>query len=145
MYRTDATPDRSLLIVAFGGKVFAVDRFTGEQRWKTKLDDWDASVVELAIGPEVLIAVSSKRLAILRYASGELVKSVDRSQHERGIGRTVALIDGNFLYLGRYGSAACYTLAGEFVWEQYFSGEGQCEAALGFPGNVRQADDRGAK
>lgn len=145
MYRHDSAPDRSLLIVAFGGKVFGLERMTGELRWKTVLDEWDGSVVELAVGDDLVIAVSTARLAFLRYGTGELLKNVDRSRHEKGRARSVAVIDGQYIYLGSAGSAACYSLNGDFVWQQYFSGEGTAEAALGFPGNVRQADDRGAK
>lgn len=144
MYREDASPDRSLLVAAFRGKVFAVDRTTGEQRWKVELSSWSASAVELAIGGDMVLAVSVTQIAFIEYRTGKVVKNVERK--ERGIGgRPVVVIDGGQLFVGGDGSVACYTLNGEFVWEQYFSGEGTGELALGVPGNVRQADDRGSK
>ena len=54
-------------------------------------------------------------------------------------------MDGEQLFIGNSGAVACYSRSGDFLWEQYFTGEGFGEPALGFPGNVRQADDKGTR
>lgn len=147
MYRSDGNLDRTLLVTAFRGKVFAVDRATGEQRWRYEMG---FGTIELGFaildGQTVVIAASSTHLGIVRYDTGAELRLVDRDKHERGIGsRSVLLVDGSQLFLSGSGSVACYTLTGEFVWEQYFRGEGEGVVAIGLPGNVRQADDKGSR
>ena len=38
MFRTSATENRSILVTAFSGKIFGIDRVSGAQRWALQLD-----------------------------------------------------------------------------------------------------------
>jgi outer membrane protein assembly factor BamB len=137
MYRADASQDRSLLIAAFLGKVFAVDRSTGQIRWRTALGSNE--VVELAIGEGLVVALTASRLAFLTYATGQIVRFVERQDEAIG-GRATLLIDAGQLIVAGAGAVACYSLQGDLRWTQPFKGEGHGDVAIGFPGNVRQAD-----
>jgi hypothetical protein len=140
MYRTDASPDRTLLISAFLGKVFGVDRATGEIRWKAVLESHGC--VELAVGDGIVVALTSQKLAFFDYATGRALRVVERKDDAMS-GRATMLFDSGQLLVAGYGAVACYTLQGDLVWKQPFVGESYGELAMGFPGNVRQADDRG--
>ncbi len=144
MYRTDASEDRSLLVTAFRGRVFALDRVTGQIRWKVEPPDFDVGPLEIVFGQGVVLAVSGRHLTFVDYASGRVLKRIDRKERGAG-GRPIVIVDGEQLFIGSSGSVACYSLNGDFLWEQYFTGEGFGEPAIGLPGNVRQADDRGSR
>lgn len=139
MYRDAAS---SVLVTAFTGKVFGIDRTTGEIRWKVELDKF--SVVELAITEQVVIALAGRLLVFIEYPSGTVRKRIERTDEAASsAGRPVLLVAGDHLFIGNdYGQLACYTLDGAVVWAQPFKGEGYGEVALGFPGHVRQADDQ---
>jgi outer membrane protein assembly factor BamB len=126
-----------LLIAAFHEKVFAVDRATGEIRWRVKLDLGN-SAVELAIDDTTVIACTRAALAFIDYATGEVRRTVQRTAVKAM--RPVMLLDGSHLFIGGSGEVACYAITGQLVWEQAFKGEGYGELALGFPHRVRQAD-----
>jgi len=134
MYRSSAAEDRSLLIVAFSGQVFALDRATGARRWEQKVGS--ASTVELHVEGGVVIAATSSCLAFLDYLTGVPHRLVDL----RPAGRPTLLVDGGHLYLGASGEVTCFTLRGDQVWSDGFSGRGLGAVALGVPGSVRQGD-----
>jgi len=135
MYRRDASPDRSLLISAFAGQIFALDRATGAIRWEVNIGDYSA--VELFLAEGVVVVATLKHLAFLDYATGALHRTVELAAHA---GRSTMLVDGAHIYVGGSGAVACYTLRGDCVWSQPFKGKGIGDVALGLPGNVRQAD-----
>lgn len=142
MYRQDASPDRTLLITAFNGSLFAVDRASGEVRWQV-LDIPGYGIFEIAIEDGIIIAVSDKSLAFVDYLTGRKIKVVAvEGTHTR---RPTIVVEGGCVYIGRDGELACYTTQGELVWHQPFKGRGFGSMALGFPGNLRQADDPGVK
>lgn len=135
MYRRDAAPDRSLLISAFSGQVFALDRATGAIRWEANLGDYSA--VEIFLAEGVVVVATLKHLAFFDYLTGSLHRTVELPSHA---GRSTMLVDGEHIYVGGSGAVACYTLRGDHVWSQPFKGKGHGDVALGLPGNVRQAD-----
>jgi outer membrane protein assembly factor BamB len=130
MYR-EAAPDRSLLIVAFSGQVFAVDRATGIVRWE--VTTVHANAVEIFLTETVVIAATTGHLLFIDYLTGALHATVP-------LRRATMLFEGEHIYVGDTGEASCYTLRGDLVWSQHFKGKGQGDVALGLPGNVRQAD-----
>ncbi|AKV02307.1 hypothetical protein AKJ09_08970 [Labilithrix luteola] len=127
--------------MAFYGKLFALDRATGRVAWRTQIDNTSYSVgnapaIELAIGDDVIVACTVNNLVFVEYATGRLLRNVPRSES----GRATMLFDQGQLIVSALGAVSCYTLQGELVWQQPFSGEGYGVIAAGFPGNVRQAD-----
>lgn len=141
MYRASSAEDRSILVSAFSGKVFGLDRVTGQQRWSVNLQD--AGEVELAVRDGMVVACTWRVLSFIRYDNGHLVKRVALiGEHPR---RPIMMIDGGQIFIARNGEVACYTLAGDPVWAQPFTGMGVGSVSLGFPGAVRQADDAGMK
>lgn len=142
MFRTGAQLDRSLLISAFNGKVFAVERGTGNIRWTVALERWGAEI-ELQVSGGVVIACCTQQLAFIEYSSGRLLRQVELAG--KNPGRPTLLVDGEQLLVGRNGEVVCYTQGGDWVWTQSFSGQGYGSVALAFPGNARQADDRGTE
>jgi hypothetical protein len=136
MYRSHAAPDRSLLVTAFGGRVFGLERGNGQIRWETKVDA--SSAVEIFLGDGIVIAASLSLLAFIDYATGAIRTSVPLAGSQTG--RPTMLVDGEHVYVGSGGEVSCYTLHGNKVWWQPFTGKGIWDVALGLPGNVRQAD-----
>jgi outer membrane protein assembly factor BamB len=132
-----------LIIAAFGGKVFGVDAATGAPRWKVEVE-WTSGPVELIVTRERVVALTGRWILLLERETGRALKKVERKDNGAGA-RPVALVDGPHLFIGSAGALCCYTLDGEFLWDQPFKGEGLGVVALGVPGNVRQADDRGSK
>jgi hypothetical protein len=130
-----------LIITAFGGKIFGVERATGAQRWRVQLSEYTTAAVELFITDERVVALSGAWLGIIERRTGRLLRKVERKDGAVG-SRPVVLVEGAHLFVGGLGALACYTLEGDFVWEQPFKGEGTAEVSIGVPGNVRQADDR---
>jgi outer membrane protein assembly factor BamB len=135
MYRSDASPDRTLLVAAFGCLVFGLERSSGAVRWEVKLE---GAEVEIAIADGVVIAATQTHLAFIDYATGALHKSV--GLQGGWVGRPTMLVDAGHIYVGRNGEVSCYTLRGENIWLEPFKGKGAAAVALGLPGNVRQAD-----
>lgn len=135
MYRSDAAVDRSVLIAAFGSRVFGIERGSGQIRWEAELAGAD---VEIVIADATVIAATQTHLAFIDYRSGTIHKSV--ALQGNWIGRPTMIIDGEHIYVGGNGEVSCYTLRGDAVWLQPFKGKGTGAVALGVPGNVRQAD-----
>ncbi len=141
MYRASSAEDRSVLVTAFGGKIFGIDRATGAPRWSHQLDG--QGELELLVDGGMVIAVSHTRLTFLRYDNGQVVKQVPLLGTYAS--RPIMMVDGGQIFIARNGELACYTLAGDPVWIQPFTGHGFGNMALALPGNARQADDTGAK
>lgn len=142
MYRTSAAANRSILVSAFSGKVFGLDRATGAIAWSAEIESYGGEV-ELAIDGDVVIACSRDRLALFDYLTGRSIAYVRLvGEHAR---RPTMVVDQGQILVARNGEIACYATNGEAVWLQKFEGMGFGSVALGLPGNVRQADDVGAK
>lgn len=148
MYRASAAEDRSVLVTAFKGRVFGLDRATGQVRWEVSLllqaSGWGVEdETEIWIGGDVVIACSTRSLAFISYPDGRLLasKPIPGSYPAR----PTMLVDGEHVYVGRGGELSCFTTRGDLVWFQPFQGKGLGSLAIGLPGNVRQADDAGAK
>lgn len=90
-----------------------------------------------------MIAANAANIAFIDYQSGH-VHAVLKIPGEY-MRRPTMVISGGHLYIGRDGETSCMTMRGEPVWIQKFTGKGLGSVALGFPGNIRQADDVGSK
>lgn len=148
MYRESAAEDRSILVTAFKGRVFGLDRTTGQLRWEVSLvvqaGGWMVEdETEIWITGGVVIAASTSRLAFIAYADGRVLASKEIPGSYPS--RPTMLVDGQHIYIGRGGELSCFTTRGDLVWFQPFQGKGLGSLAIGLPGNVRQADDAGSK
>lgn len=143
MYREAGATNRDLLITAFAGKVFALERANGAVRWHQVIGE-APFVIDLHIGATVVLAVTGSLLVFIDYASGTILRKVEQVGEHRAE-RPQVLIDGEHLFVARNGEVVCYTAGGDHVWTQPFRGQGFGNIALGFPNNVRQADDRGTR
>jgi len=149
MYRRDDEIERSVLVMASKGRVQGLDRASGEVRWEVVVTDQvdrytNAFAVELLVTATRVYAASwmSNDLVCVAYPSGQELGRVTLPLSTRG--RPVMVVDGDQLFVARNGQVAALTLDGQPQWTQTFGHEGQkmVPTALGFPGNVRQADDR---
>ena len=133
-----------LLVTGFRDKIFAIDRATGEVRWRVQLTNSGyTGCVELAIDDTLIVACTPVDLAFIDYTTGTIRNQVSRLDKTRG-DRAIMVLDGGNVFIGSRGAVACYSGDGELLWEQGFKGEGYGDVALGFPHNVRQADKSGS-
>ena len=138
MYREQAQVGAPLWIVAFNGKVFALERLTGKIVWRLEMT-FSGGCVELVMDRDLVVACDTERMAFINYADGNVRRVVDRKDVARR-SRPVVLVDEGHLLVGGSGEVACYTRDGELLWDEGFAGDGYGSVALGVPGNVRQAD-----
>jgi outer membrane protein assembly factor BamB len=133
----DDTFDRSLLIVALRGRVHAIDRATGQVRWHNELALGAMGPVALAIGYGVIIAAAETGdVYCLDYATG----ATRWQQHAQARGRATVVVEPDLVACVRAGYVDAFAPDGSVLWRQPLSGAGQGAAAIGFPGNVVQAD-----
>jgi outer membrane protein assembly factor BamB len=134
----DAFP---ILVVAFNGKVFGVQRATGAPAWQFRFPH--AAIVELHFERGLVVACSYAQVAVLDALTGQ-VRGNFALAGAQGLRPTI-VIDHGHIFVSGAGEVSCYTFEGACLWKQPFKGEGFGVMALGFPGNVRQADDPGSK
>ncbi|HJL18566.1 MAG TPA: PQQ-binding-like beta-propeller repeat protein [Sandaracinaceae bacterium LLY-WYZ-13_1] len=137
-YRESAAEDRSLLVVAFAGQIFGIEASDGSIRWEHRVD-YGAEVEVLVRHGRVYATMMGKELHCLDYATGRLLGKVPIPDTYKG--RPTMVIERDRIYVGSQGEVSCFTIDGHHLWTQGFAGKGTGNVALGFPGNVRQADD----
>ena len=138
MYRESDSSERPLLVVGLLDQVIALDRRSGEVRWEHKMGSL-GSAVELAIvGGRVFAVTASGYLHWFDYLDGARLGNVKL----RGAytGRATMVVDGDHLFIASGGEIVCMDRDGNEVWFNGLEGKGIGPVALGFPGNVRQAD-----
>lgn len=126
------------LVVALSGNVFGLDPDTGTVLWEHELDQ-AGNPTALILTETFIYAATFRTLSCLRYPTGKLVWSVDTQE----TGRATLLLQGDRLLVAKAGVIECFSLSGKVLWLNGFKGKGQGEIALGYPGNVAQADQRG--
>ncbi len=132
--------DRSLLVIGINGNLYAVDRTTGEPRWHNDLPGGRYGVVALAIGHGVVIAsADGAQIFCLDYATGH----TRWTQPTQARGRATLVMEADHVVCAKSGYLDCFALDGKKLWSQPLKGAGQDQIALGYPGNVVQADDIG--
>jgi outer membrane protein assembly factor BamB len=136
---TPSTDDRSLLIIGIKGHAIALDRATGGERWRARLEEsWGGSPVEFLVSGGVVYATgSSQDVYWLDYATG---RELRRAQTTASGGRATMVLDGDVLIVARAGSIDCFSADGAKRWHNGLQGLGQSSVSLGFPDNVRQGD-----
>ena len=144
-YRASAgapEPDRSILVVGIHGKVLGLDRATGQIRWSNDLRGGGYGEVFLAVGYGVVIASAvGAAIYCLDYLTGE----TRWSDSTQASGRATIVIEPDQIVCSKGGYVDCYTPDGTRLWQQPLSGQGLGRVALGYPGNVAQADDKGSE
>jgi hypothetical protein len=144
-YRANAAPlepDRSILVVALSGNVYGIDRASGEVRWSNDLRGGGIAEVFLAIGyGVVVVSAFGSRLFCLDYLTGQT-----RWEHTtKTTGRATILLEPDQIVCAKGGYVDCFGPDGRLLWQQPLKGAGVGRIALGYPGNVAQADDEGSR
>lgn len=136
---TPSTENRSLLIIGIRGHAVAVDRNTGEERWRVKLEDsWEGNPVELLVSGDIVYATgSSREVYWIDYSTGHELRHASTTAAS---GRATMLLDGDSLVVARAGSVDMFSVDGARRWHNELQGLGHGAISLGFPGNVRQGD-----
>jgi outer membrane protein assembly factor BamB len=132
--------DHTLLLVALGGKLVAIDHSSGTIRWEDGLSGGGYGEVALAAGQgRVFASAQSAKVFCFRYATGEQMWTAKTSS----MGRASIVIEGDKVFVSKGGEVDCFSLDGTKLWSQGLKGKGIGTAAIGFPGNIVQGDDRG--
>lgn len=134
--------EQPVLVVALGGSVCGVDAKTGAWLWKNAMPGGGFGEVAIAVSDEVVFA----------SAHGPLVYCLDlrngnelwKAQTQKS-GRATILLQGERIFVAKHGVVDCFSWQGHLLWSQELPGLGSGRLALGFPGNVVQADDIGAQ
>jgi outer membrane protein assembly factor BamB len=144
-YRNNAAPlapDRSVLVVGLRGLVYGLDRVTGAVRWRNSLPEGGLGEVFIAVGFGVVVASArGANLHCLSYLTGE-TRWVQPTQ---AMGRATIVIEAAQIVCAKGGYIDCFAPDGTTMWSQPLKGAGLGRMALGFPGNVAQADDVGSQ
>jgi outer membrane protein assembly factor BamB len=147
VYREQAE-ERPILIVAGNAEIRAFERKSGQLVWKheitTTILGMTARIggaIDLQIvGGRVFVALRDSILC-LDYLTGTPIGSVKLASQSA---RVTFVIDGDHLFVASGRTVECFTLTGERVWTSPFRDmPGNDGLALGFPGNIRQGDERG--
>lgn len=133
---------RDILIVGINGRVIGIDTASGQPRWEDGLKGGGYGEVALAATDRLVFAsATGAMLFCFEYATGQLVWKSETTSS----GRASVVVQDERVYVAKGGEIDCFTFEGRRVWAQGLPGRGLGSIALGFPGNIVQADDRGAK
>lgn len=135
-------PANGILVSAFRNRLFGLDTASGQIRWEVSVGK-TPSEVEIAIEDGVVIAAVADGIAFVDYRNGDVLAMVPlQVTYKR---RPTMLVSNGLLFVGTDGEVSCFTIRGQPVWMQSFSGKGLGSVALGVPGAVRQADAEGKR
>ncbi|MBI5516275.1 MAG: PQQ-binding-like beta-propeller repeat protein [Deltaproteobacteria bacterium] len=138
--RWDGSEGRSILVFALQGRVGGMDRSTGEVRWLREFGD--GGEVFLVVTDEVVLASSdAPELWCLDYTTGKALWQSPTT----GRGRATIVLDRDQVVVAKGGYVNCFDRTGKHLWSNLLKGYGTGRIALGFPGNVAQADDQGSQ
>ena len=141
MYRAGASAS-PILLIALSGHVAGLEPSTGEILWKNELTGGGFGAVDLATDGEIVIAsAAGQRVFAIALASGQTLWCVATSAP----GRATIVLEGERIFVAKGGFVDAFSRSGELLWKQGLPGLGTGRAALGFPGNLRQADDVGSQ
>ncbi len=143
-YRNDHVPmelDRSILVVGLRGRILGLDRSTGVLRWENKLglDVGKGAYREVALEMRygaVIVSGFTNTIYRIDYQSGNTLWKAYTSAS----GPATIVIEADCVIVAKDGYLDCFSLDGESLWKQPLSGKGHGSVALGFPGNVQQAE-----
>jgi outer membrane protein assembly factor BamB len=131
------TPASSIVVSAFGGRIFGLSTQTGEPAWMYETESTGQThVVRIAIEGERIYALSKSELVCLDYKSGNVVWKT-----EAAAGDLTLLVGPEGVFTAGDGEVRCFALdSGEPRWQQRFPGMGRGSVAIGLPGAASQAD-----
>jgi outer membrane protein assembly factor BamB len=133
---------QDILIVGIGGQVVGIDAATGQTRWEDGLKGGGYGEVALAATERhVFASAAGSMLFCFNYSTGELLWRADTTSS----GRATIVVQGERVFVAKGGEVNCFTLDGRRQWSQKLPGKGFGSIAMGFPGNLVQADDPGSK
>jgi hypothetical protein len=133
--------DNSILVVGIAGKVIGFDARTGAELWRNELPG-GYDTVELLIGAGWIIAASSgNSITAIDYHRGHTLWTAQHPLPVGSVHRPILLTKGGLLFLAKGGELACFSLQGTLLWHSELKGLGRGHMSMGFPGNVRQADE----
>lgn len=140
-YREQELPpeaDRSILLVGLNGVVVGLDRETGTKRWENQLPGGGTGTVFIAQRYGLLIVSASReRVYRLDYRTGKTVWTKNTSS----AGRATIVVESDLIVVAKGGYVDAFDHDGAALWRQPLRGKGLGRVALGFPGNLAQADD----
>ena len=131
-----------ILILGISGQVIGIDALTGNIRWQDGMKGGGYGEVALAANEEFVFASArGAKLFCYRRTSGEVLWVSDTSAS----GRATVVVEGRLVFVAKGGEVNAFTFTGERQWKQQLSGKGLGRIAMGFPGNIVQADDPGSE
>jgi outer membrane protein assembly factor BamB len=125
----------TLLVIAAAGQIVGVDALSGKERWRRPVGNGPVALV--IRGGRIYASSRAPTIHCFDHPSGEPRWSWQTSAH----GRASIVIEGEHLYLAKGGEVECFTLDGHRLWGAPAKLGLGGSAALGFPGNVMQADE----
>ncbi len=128
-------------MVAFGGRVFGLEPSSGAVIWENPMGTHGD--VEILIHRGRVYATDGLSLRCFDYRTGASFGGTEIPDQYPG--RPSMVIERDQIFIGSEGEVTCFDLNGQRLWSQGFKGKGVGRVTLGFPGNVRQADDIGSR
>jgi outer membrane protein assembly factor BamB len=129
-----------VLIVALGGSVCGIDAKSGAWLWKNALPGGGFGEVAISVHEGFVIAAANG--AVVYCLDSQTGHELWRAETDRS-GRATILVQDDRVFVARSGVVDCLDLDGHKQWTQALPAMGSGRLALGFPGNVVQADDIG--
>jgi outer membrane protein assembly factor BamB len=128
-----------ILVVGVSGRVLGLDRASGDVVWRVPLRDAAREEVFLTVTTDTVYASAhAPHVFAFDYQTGILRWTADTTC----AGRASIVISGGDVFVAKGGTIDCFGLDGARRWSQRMDPE-DARTALGFPGNVVQADDTG--
>jgi outer membrane protein assembly factor BamB len=131
MYRKADAPERDLVIIALNGEVAAIDRQSGEEKWRAAILGASVGTMALAIASgRVYTATEEEIVACFDYRTGDRVWQATT----RAFGRPTLLVDGDQVIVARGAHLECVSReTGELLWHAVLRGMGKGVTAIGLP------------
>ncbi|MAC26721.1 MAG: hypothetical protein CMH59_09620 [Myxococcales bacterium] len=131
MYRAQL---ERLLLVGVGGHLAALDRESGREVWRQRLEGAGAEELALTTDGFHVAAFGARNvLFCLDYAPGELRWRRMTSHAPNALGRPTLAIDGDRVYAARAGLVDCFALDGRCLWTQALPGLDAAAVVLAWP------------
>lgn len=132
---------QDILIVGIDGRVVGIDTATGRVQWEDGLKGGGYGEVALAATEQYVFAsAGSDMLFCFQYSTGQLLWKAETTSS----GRATLVVQGDRVYVAKCGEVDCFAFDGRRLWSQKLAGKGLGRIAMGFPGNIVQADDIGS-
>ena len=130
-----------VLVLALNGRVLGLQVTDGKLLWEHQIGSHGE--VELLSTGDRIYATDGRNLYAFRYPDGEQLLALGLPGAY--FGRSTMVVEGGRLFVATRGEISCFTLEGQLLWHDGLQGRGVGSVALGFPGNLRQADDAGSQ